>query len=53
MYLDANNLYCWEMSQYRPYSKFKILNQKEIVKSDVNLISENSLDGYKLEVDLE
>ena len=29
-YLDANNLYGWEMSQYLPYSEFKWLNQKEI-----------------------
>ena len=33
--------------------KFKWLNQKEIDKFDVKLISENSLDGYILEVDLE
>ena len=29
-YLDANNLYCWAMSQYLPYSGFKWLNKKEI-----------------------
>ena len=33
--------------------KFKWLNQKEIDKFDIKLISENSLDGYILEVDLE
>ena len=27
--LDANNLYCWAMSQYLHYSGFKCLNQKE------------------------
>ena len=27
-YLDTNNLYCWAMSQYLPYSGFKWLNQK-------------------------
>ena len=53
MYLDANNLYGWAMSQYLPYSKLKWLNQKEIDKFDVNLIGENSLDEYILEVDLE
>ena len=53
MYLDANNLYGWAMSQYFPYSESKWLNQKGIDKVDVNLIGENSLDGYILEVDLE
>ena len=41
------------MSQYLPYNKFKWLNQKEIDKFHVNLIGENSLDGYILEVDFE
>ena len=27
-YLDINNLYGWEMSQYLPYSGFKWLNKK-------------------------
>ena len=49
MYLDANNLYGWAMSQYLPGSKFKWLNQKEIDKFDVNLTGENSLDGCILE----
>ena len=53
MYLDENNLYGWSMSQYLHCSKLKWLNQKETDKFDVNLISENSLDGYILEVDLE
>ena len=30
MYLNANNLYGWAMSQYLPYGGFKWLNQKEI-----------------------
>ena len=51
--MDENNLYGWAMSQYFPYSKFKWLNQKEIDKLYVNLISKNSLDRYILEVDLE
>ena len=28
MYLDANNLLGWAMSQYLPYSEFKWLDQK-------------------------
>ena len=36
-----------------PYGGFKWLNQKEIDKSCLNSISENSSDGYILEVDLE
>ena len=52
-YLDENNLSGWAMSQYLPYSGFKWLNQKEIDRSDVNLIEENSPIGYILEVDLE
>ena len=57
LYLDANNLCCWAMSQYLLYSGFKWLNQKEIDKFDVNSIEcnsieKNSSDGYILEVDL-
>ena len=51
-YLDTNNLYSWEMSQYLPYSGFKWLNQKEISSFCFNSISENSVIGYILEVDL-
>ena len=52
-YLDANNLYGWEMSHYLPYGEFKWLNQKEIDKFDVNSIKENSSNGYILEADPE
>ena len=53
MYLDANNLYGWAMSQYLPYSRFKWLNREEINRSDANSIGENSFDGYILEVAVE
>ena len=53
MYLDANNLYGWIMSQYLPYSEFKWLNKKEISRFCLNSISENSFVGYILEVDIE
>ena len=49
--MEANNLYGWAMSHYLPYSKFEWLNHKEIDKFDANLMAENSLDGYILDVD--
>ena len=52
MYLDANNLYGWAMSQYLSYSGFKWLNREKINGFDVNSIGENSPTGYT-EVDLE
>ena len=53
MYLDANNLYDWVMSQYLPCGRFKWSNQKEINNFCFDSISENSSIGYILEVDLE
>ena len=53
MYLDANNLYGWAMSQYLPYSGFKWLSRGDVYNFDVNSISKNSSDGYILEIDLE
>ena len=41
------------MSHYLSYGEFKWLNKEEIEGLDVNLVSENSLHGYILEVDLE
>ena len=52
MYLDANNLYGWAMSQYLPY-EFKWLNQDDIDKFCLNSIGKNSLDWYILEDDFE
>ena len=50
IYLDANNLYDWAMSQYLPYSGFKWLNQKEINRFSLDSIESNSIDGYKIGV---
>ena len=53
MYWDANTLYGWGMNQPLPYSDFNFLTKKEINKFCLDFISENSLIGYILEVDLE
>ena len=53
MYLDANNLYGWAMTQCLPYGGFKWLSKKEMDEFDLNLVKENSSDGYILKVDLE
>ena len=50
-YLDMNNLYGWAMSEYLPYGGFKWL--KNVDGFDKMSISEKSLIGYFLEVDLE
>ena len=41
------------MSQYLPYSGFEWLNQKETADFCLNSVSENSLIGYILKVELE
>ena len=53
MYLDANNMYGWAMTQYLPYGRFKWLNQKQISDFCLDFISKNSSIGYILEVDLD
>ena len=53
MYLDANNLYGWAMSEYLPCYEFKWLNQDDIDKFCLNSIGINSLDGWILEDDFE
>ena len=42
MYLDANNLYGWAMSQYLPTGGFKWLSQKRIKKTNLGEYTENS-----------
>ena len=53
MYLYANSLYGWAMTQYLPYGNFKWLTKGQINKFNLALIVENNSDGYTLEVDLE
>ena len=53
IYLDANNLCGWAMSDYLPYGEFECLSQEEIKNFDVNSISKNNFDRYILEADLE
>ncbi|XP_068720420.1 uncharacterized protein [Montipora capricornis] len=53
MYLDANNLYGWAMSQYLPTSGFKWLAKNQIDKIDLAKYKEDSNKGLILEVDLE
>ena len=53
MYLDANNLYGWAMSQYLPTGGFKWMAQKHIDKIDLAKYKEDSNKGIILEVNLE
>ena len=53
MYLDANNLYGWAMSQHLPTGGFKWLTNEEISNIDLGKYYENSKEGLILEVDLE
>ena len=50
MYLDANNLYGWAMSQPLPTSNFKWLTDKEMKELDVMMIPDDSPRGYILDV---
>jgi hypothetical protein len=52
MYLDANNLYGWAMSQPLPAGEFDWLNEEEISNLDITQITDDSEEGYILEVDL-
>ena len=53
MYLDANNLYGWAMSQPLPYGHFKWLDFKDPEEINLDNYHENSNKGIILEVDLE
>ena len=52
MYLDANCLYRWAMSQPLPTSNFKWLTDEEIEELDVMMVLDDSPRGYILECDL-
>ena len=53
MYLDANNLYGWAMSQHLPTGNFKWLNKQQIKNINWKTIPKDNKTGYLLEVDLE
>ena len=54
IFLDMNNLYGTVMSfNYLPYGDFKFLREEEIKVFNSDRISENSLIGYLLQVDVE
>ena len=53
MYLDANNLYGWAMSQPLPYGDFKWLDFKDPEEIILDNYHENSNEGIILEVDLD
>ena len=52
MYLDANNLHGWAMSQPRPTSNFKWLTDEEMEELDVMMVPGDSPRGYILECNL-
>ena len=53
MYLDANNLYGWAMSQYLPTGGFRWMTEKQINKINLDKYKDDSKKGLILEVDLE
>ena len=53
MYLDANNLDGWAMSQYLPRGNFKWMTDQEISKTNLGKYKADSKEGLILEVDLE
>ena len=53
MYLDANNLYGWAMSQKLPEKEFDWMTEQQLKNFDVNSIPDDAETGYILEVELE
>ena len=52
IYLDANNLYGWAMSQSMPQCNLHFLSRREIENLDIMTIPDDADVGYILEVDL-
>ena len=52
MYLDANNLYGWAMSQKLPEKEFDWMTDEQLEEFDVTKVPDDSETGYILEVDL-
>ena len=50
IYLDANNLYGWAMSQFLPTGSFRWLTSEEIERLVIEQLDENSEYGYIFEV---
>ena len=53
LYLDANNLYGWAMSQYLPTGGFRWMTKQQIDNINLDKYKEDSNEGLILEVDLE
>lgn len=53
MYLDANNLYGWAMSQCLPTGEFRWITQKQIDKVNLAGCTDDRKKGRILEVDFE
>ena len=52
LYVDANNLYGWAMSQCLPQSHFEWLSREEIDALDIASLDPEGAMGYVMEVDL-
>ena len=52
IYLDANNLYGWAMSQFLLTHGFRFLSKDEIATLKLEFLCDDSEDGYIYEVDL-
>ena len=53
LYLDANNLYGWAMSQALPTGKFEWVEDLKKLGEEITFLKEDAGKGYILEVDLE